>query len=249
MSDERLGDELRALGASLDVRPPDPSTVATAVLQRIATEEQRAPASRLRASFRRHRVRLAAVVVALLAALVLTPPVRAVVADWLGLDGVVVRPGPSEPSAPPPPTAAESGLSIAEARELVAFDPVVPAGLGEPDGVEVSAGGRALSITWGHGEKTVRLDQFDAHLSRLLMKTAVIEEAAQPVDVGTGEALWFSEPHDLVLLDEHGRERPGTARIARPTLVWEVGETTLRLEGLDRQEAIAVAESTETGTG
>lgn len=250
MDDDRLAAELRVLGTSLDVAAPDAAAVATAVLDRLADEDLRvgASATRIRATVARYRVRVVAAAVALLIALGLTPPVRAVVAEWFGFGGVVVRPGPSEQSASPP-LPVESGLTLAAARDLVEFEPVVPEALGEPDGVEVSADRRMLTLTWGDGDDTVRLDQFDGRLSALFLKTAVIEETAERLEVGVDEAWWFSEPHRLVVLDD-GRERTESARVAEPTLVWRSGEVTLRLEGLGRERAVEVAESVAgIGTG
>ncbi|TDE15079.1 hypothetical protein [Jiangella asiatica] len=239
MDDRALTAELRDLGASLEVHGPDPAAVAVAVLDRIATEEA-APAARV--PRRRLRARLAAVAVALLVALVLTPPVRAAVGEWLGFGGVVVRPGPSQPSASAPPTA--SGLTLAQARELVAFEPLQPARLGPPTGVEVSADARLLTMTWGDGAGTVRLDQFDGEPSPMFVKTALLGETAVSIPVGDTTVWWFSEPHDLRMLDGDGREQAHLTRVAGPTLVWVVDGVSLRLEGMDRDESLAVAAST-----
>lgn len=250
MNEDTLVDELRGLGSSLDVPAPDPEASAAAVLQRLAEDD--VPAASRAGGFvavvRRYRVRIAAALLALLVALTLTPPVRATVAEWFGFAGVIVRPGPSEPSAPAPPPG-DAGLSLSAARELVAFEPVLPDVLGTPDGVDVTSERRLMTLTWHDGDETVRLDQFDGRLSPLFMKTAQMNDTAERIDLGAGEAYWFSEPHDLVLLDD-GRERTEPPRVAAPTLVWQAGDVTLRLEGLDRQEAIAIAESVpRAGTG
>jgi hypothetical protein len=48
----------------------------------------------------------------------------------------------------------------------------------------------------------------------------------------------------VVLLGPDGSRRRETARLGGPTLIWERGATTLRLEGeLSQQQAISIAES------
>jgi hypothetical protein len=247
--DDALDRELRALGATLgtalDDRGPASDTVATAVLLRLDAEPAPAIPVPARPPVRR---RLAIGAVAVLIALGLTPPVRAAVVDWLGIGAVAVRPGPSQPSAGAPPTAS-AGLSLDAAAELAGLTPVVPPVLGPPDGVEVSADRRVLSLTWGDGDATVRLDQFADPVSPVYVKTAVVGTTATPVAVGGREAWWLGTPHDLVLLAPDGTERTETARVAGPTLVWlDDDGVTFRLEGAQRARAVEIAASA-LGTG
>lgn len=110
-----------------------------------------------------------------LLALLAAPPVRAEVAEWLGFAGVQVRLDPESPSrsaAAPPPPRAPGDTPLVEASALVAFSPVVPALLGAPDGVEVSADRRILSMTWDTDSGVVRIDQIDAGLDYAMAKTA-----------------------------------------------------------------------------
>lgn len=239
--DDVLDRELRALGAALDDGGPAPDAVATAVLLRLEAE----PVAPKRAPIRR---RLAVAAVAAVVALGLTPPVRAAVGEWLGIGAVVVRPGPSQPSASAPP-AASAGLSLDAAAELAGRTPVVPPVLGRPDGVEVSADRRVLSLTWDDGAGTVRLDQLADAISPVYVKSAVLGSTATALTVAGNEAWWFSTPHDLVLLAPDGSERTDTARVAGPTLVWlDDDGVTFRLEGVDRERAVEIAESA-LGTG
>jgi hypothetical protein len=108
-----LEQELRELGRTLIVAPP-PDDLGERVLVRVRTES----ASRGRlstwwgwlTSSRRRLV--AAIVAALLIGLVLTPPVRAAVVEWLRIGGVLIK------SAPPPagPSASQEGdLSLERA--------------------------------------------------------------------------------------------------------------------------------------
>ncbi|MGH8826991.1 MAG: hypothetical protein ACRDVZ_05175, partial [Jiangellaceae bacterium] len=57
-------------------------------------------------------------------------------------------------------------------------------------------------------------------------------------------ALWFVEPHEVVLLDDEDVRRTESARLAGHTQIWPNGATTLRLEGdlsLDRAVEIAAS--------
>lgn len=245
MSTDRLADELRALSRTLDVPAPDDDAVAEAVLARV--DELDRPRRRVgwRRTLPRHRWRAAlAAFAGLLLVLALTPAVRAAVADWFGFGGVVVRPGPAVSSAPPPPRAT-GGLTLEQGERLVGFTAVVPAPLGRPDGVEVSADRRVLSLTWhgpGDGD-TIRVDEFDGQVSPVFVKTAKNAEWLSLGPDATG--WWFPEPHQLRFIDRDGIERVETTRPAGPTLVWLAGGVTLRLEGLAKQPAVDVALTTD----
>ena len=94
---DRLVADLTHLGHDIPVTPPSP-TLATAVLARVAALPVPAPSRTpwygdlvdLAVGWRR---RIAVAVVALLVALLATPPVRAAVADWFGFAGVIVQRG------------------------------------------------------------------------------------------------------------------------------------------------------------
>lgn len=241
--DDALDRELRTLGRSLgsalDADAPAPAAVATAVLDRLRTTPEPARSTRLRGRGRR----LAVVAIAVLVALGLTPPVRAAVGEWLGIGAVAVRPGPSQPSASAPPEA-PAGHSLSAAAELTGLTPAVPPVLGPPDGVEVSADRRVLSLTWGSDEATVRLDHVADPLSPVYVKTALLGSTASRLTVAGREAWWFGTPHDLVLLAPDGTERTESARVAGPTLVWVDDGVTFRLEGAgDRDRAVEIASS------
>jgi hypothetical protein len=140
---------------------------------------------------------------------------------------------PQVPTEPP-------GMTLAEAGDLVGFAPLVPAESGSPDGVGVSDDRRVLSLTWGRGEEVVRLDVFTEGLDPAFWKTA---RDATRVDVAGTDGLWFATPHHIVVQRE-GEVEEVPARTAGPTLVWVVGDRTLRLEGdLTLEWAQRIAES------
>ena len=246
MSDlDRLADDLARLGRSLSTPAPS-ADLATTVLERVASLPT--PTSvpvpwfrRLADRGTRWQRRAAVAVVALLVALLATPPVRAAVADWFGFAGVIVERGPVGDGDPDPPPPAKGGLTVAEAAGLVAFTPLVPAELGEPDAVEVSADRVIVSMSWTTEDGPVRLDQFDGRLDFRIAKTS---PGVQYAAVGDTDALWFEEPHEVVILDDEERPRTESARLAGHTLIWPVGDLTMRLEGdltLERAVGIGVS--------
>ena len=256
MYDDLVAD-LTALGRVIDqsaasgLSTQGTTELATAVMDRVATLPVPAPATaskrrswtrRLSGSLESRRRRIAVAVVAVLLAMLATPPVRATVVDWFGFAGVLVERGSpaTDPAPPPPEVAAEQALS--EAAELVDFTPLVPESLGPPDGVEVSADRRVLSMSWSTADEGVlRVDQFAADLDFTIAKRA---PGVQYARVGGSDALWFEEPHEVVLLEADGSRRTESARLAGHTLIWQDGGTTLRLEGdLDLARAVEIANS------
>ncbi|HST81030.1 MAG TPA: hypothetical protein VLL08_04790 [Kineosporiaceae bacterium] len=252
-TDDVLAAELRALGRSVPTIEPEPAgtDLAAAVLARLADVP---PPSASRWQVLRHRVgsaigrrrRILVLIVALLFGGLGVPGVRAAVIDWFTFDGVKVHlqpaPGPSTTEPSPPPTA--HGGSLDRARTLVAFRPVDLPALGPPDGVEVSTDHRLLSLTWNDANgTTARLDEFDGTLDYVFAKTA---PGAEWTSVAGVTALWFEQPHEVVILDAAGNRRTETARLAGHTLIWELQGTVLRLEGdFTRDQAIEIAESAE----
>ncbi|MEQ7124317.1 hypothetical protein ABN034_07300 [Actinopolymorpha sp. B11F2] len=248
-----LADDLRVLGRTIHTPAPDGDALAAAVMERLAAEPAptghrgrlRAWAAAwtepIRAVLREPRRVAVVAATALVVALALTPPVRATVAEWFGF-GVVVRPGPRVPSAPPPPSATGS-LTMKDAARLVRFIPVVPRALGTPDKVDVASDGRLLSLSWSSSGGTRRLDEFEGQLAPMFVKS-VSRGEAEYVDLDGRTALWFPTPHEVALIDEAGAERTESARPAGPTLVWESSGVTLRLEGVaDKRRAIEIARS------
>ncbi|MEU9207534.1 hypothetical protein AB0D27_06145 [Streptomyces sp. NPDC048415] len=261
----RLPEELRALGRSLD-RPgaAGSESMVERVLEQILAEripvpvaEPPGPRERLRAVRRWARARrraLTAGLCGLLTVLVLTPPVRAAVVDWFGFGGVEVR---YDPSAVPSPGARVPGcgpsLTPAEAGRRAGFAPLVPDTLGVPDAVTVTRepkGRLLMSLCWREHGRTVRLDEYPAHLDIGFAKT--VREPPEWVPLGGAEdysdqALWFPKPHLLSfwLIDPDGDRFTRSERTAGPTLLWmQGGEVTLRLEGVpSKARAVEIAKS------
>ena len=243
-----LDAELRALGRTLVVAPPADDLVEQ-VLGRLpaGSGPRRRRAS---AGGRTRRRRLVAVIIALVVlGLGLTPPVRAAVVEWLRIGGVLVRTEPPVSGPSPTPSSPPSigpTVSLTEAKELVDFPVGVPAELGPPDRVSVSADRRVVAMDWGTGRGQLHLDQFDGELSWMFLKRT--RDPFQVTVVNGRDAVWFATAHSISYRDRDGHERTEDARIAGPCLVWEraVGgrRVTMRLEG-DQSlvDAVGAAES------
>jgi hypothetical protein len=133
--------------------------------------------------------------------------------------------------------------SVAQAAAAVGFPISLPRDLGAPDGVQVAPDRRVVSMSWTSGrDGDLRLDQFDASLDFSMLKRTPRVEFTQ---VDGSDAMWFEEPHEVVLLAPDGSRRTESARLAGHTLIWLKGDTTLRLEGdVTLERAIQIAEST-----
>ena len=256
MAEERYDDLVRDLtGLGRGIDPPALSHgLTTDVMERIAalpTPGRRAGAwtrmwrqvgHRVADGAATRRRRIALVTASALLALLATPPVRAAVVDWFGFGSVLVERGEPGPGSAPPPPEVGQDLSVRAAAAAVDFAVRVPAALGVPDGVEVSSDKRRVSMSWASDEDgPVRLDQFGAGLDFSVLKVA---PEVMYTSVGQNDALWFEEPHEVVLLEPDGSTRTESARLAGHTLVWLDDAATLRLEGdLTLERAVEIAAS------
>ncbi|MFF0060242.1 hypothetical protein ACFYRC_01625 [Streptomyces sp. NPDC005279] len=253
---EALREELRGLGRGIRIPDVDGETMAERVLAQLLAEAvpvAAAPgrAERFRRWTRRRGRALTVALSGLVVVLVLTPPVRAAVADWFGFSGVDVR---YDPSLPPPPEGpvpwCHDPVPWAEAERRAGFRARVPGTLGEPDAVSVTVGpaGRSVvSLCWSERGRTIRLDEFPARLDLGFAKEARLMPEWVALSGGTG--LWFAEPHLLRfrMTDAQGAGWTEAERTAGPTLLWTAADerTTLRLEGVaSLPRAKEIAEST-----
>ncbi|MEV0689902.1 hypothetical protein [Streptomyces sp. NPDC050388] len=244
---ERLREELRAFGRSLDGPggAAESESMVERVLGRILAEQVPVPAAepagageRLRAARHWTRARwrsLAAAVCGLLTVLALTSPVRAAMTDWFGFGGVEVR---YDPSAVPSPDAEVRGcgrsVSLGEAERRAGFTPLVPETLGVPDAVTVSGlprGRFLVSLCWRREGRTIRLDEFPGRLDITFTKTVREQPEWLPLggegdeDGAPRSAYWFPRAHLLSfwMVDTDGHRFTRAERTAGPTLLWAHG--------------------------
>jgi hypothetical protein len=219
--------------------------------------------------FSRPRMILAAAAAAavLLTVVLGVPPVRTAIAHWLGIQGVVISPVTSLAPMPTPhttvsPSGPGSNLSLGQrstletARQTAAFPVVLPQALGSPDAVyERSDLGPVVTIVYGPrgglppshltGVGLLITEFRGATDPMLIQKFVGPETTVTPVTVDGGSGFWLDRaPHQLAYLLPGGGFAADTLRLAGPTLVFERGDVTIRLEGnLTETQALAIAHS------
>ena len=195
-----------------------------------------------RPPFRQRRVAIALVVVVVVAigAVFAVPQARTAILDWLGLRNVSVIRVEKLPAV-----AAHGNLDLGQ---RVTFDdakrraPWLLVPDGTPDSVWVNKslpGGRVSLLWWTPSHVRLLLTEFTG---RTYIEK-VIDGDTQVERVKIGDAgAWFQGPHVVMFQDRDGRFRESHARLARNTLVWQMGDITLRLEGgLTKDEALRIA--------
>lgn len=223
-----LDRELRALGEA--VAFPDTPNFAPAVLARL-------PARPAPVWPRRLALVAAIVGVAVVAGLAV-PQARTAILRFLGIGAVHVELVDRLPVVEP-------GAPLALGAEVdpddAPFPVLLPAALGEPDGV--FADGDIVTLVYGSPD-AVRLLVTEIAgppvPDEVVKKVVVSTTRAQfvPIEGADEPGLWIEgEPHLLVL--------PGAPpRLAANTLVWRRGDLTLRIEGAARlDDAVRIAES------
>jgi hypothetical protein len=250
--------QLTALGRELDWPPtPDVSTAVTARLRRSAPGLRRRvwPA----AGFRRS---LAIAVVALLVlaggVFAAVPSVRHSVLEFFGLRGATIERRDHLPPAPSPrlPKVGER-TTLAHAREVLGFEPLVPGAAGTPDAtfVDGSVPGGRLSLEYrprpGLPEaKSTKLgllvDEFRGDLNPDYMgKMAGQASSVEPFELEGDRAIWVSgAPHFFFYRSPRSAFEERELRIAQNVLLLEQGRLLIRLEGaFGKKRAIELARS------
>jgi hypothetical protein len=235
------------LGRSLEF-PPTPD-LAARVRERIAAEK--APRRRVTLIPARRALVVALAVLAVsVGALMAVPGTRAAILEFFGLRGVTIERVDTLPTVPKQTALDDLGsrVSLDEARELAAFEVVVPERLGEPDEVyflDFPPGGMVSFVYGSVEEPRALFTQFRATVDEVFFKK--VEAGTEIEDVRIGEQFGFylsGNPHVFGYLDEDGQFREETVRLVGNVLLWERGELTLRLEGdISRDEALRIARS------
>ncbi len=187
-------------------------------------------------------------------------PARRAVADLFGLEGVRVV--PVSPSAPTPRTTIDEAtdfgerVTLAEARDRVSFDVALPSAsvLGEPDDVFVRTGPGLESVTLVYrprpGLPEIRasdvgliLSEYAGSAAPYFEKYVDARHPPTPVTVaGTWPGLRFPGPQQVLVRDPSGEIHAEHPRLSAPSLVWQQGEVTLRLEAaIGQRRALDIA--------
>ena len=207
---------LRQLGAELDW-PAQPS-----LAPRVATAI-RAPHRR---SLRRPLALAFAVLVLAVAVAMAVPPARSAILDFFHIGGVEIQRVETVPRLPAERAAPGVRVPLAEARNSVDFDLVVPDGY---QSVYLTAG--IVTFVW----QDRLLMEFRGD-EQLLKKVIEQDSSIQWVDVNGSPGVWIQG-------EKHGLFIPGgEPRLAGNTLIWVRDGVTYRLEGdLTRTEALTDA--------
>jgi hypothetical protein len=234
----------------LSVAWPETPDLAAAVSDRLAA----APARRRRPEWPAWRVGVA-VAAALIAVVMIVPPARSAVLEWLGLASVRIE--RSEPQPTGRDLLLGEPVSLEEARERAGFPLVVPAALGEPDAVYLStdpATGRRVEFVYRARDGLPRsgatgvgalFTQFRGPARVFIEKTVGTGAQAERLDVAGDPAIWISgAPHGFAYSGANGTAFE-EQRLAGNTLLVERDDgVLLRLEAdIAREEAARIAAS------
>jgi hypothetical protein len=256
-----LEQRLRELGADLGF-PPTPPLVA-AVRARLNARPDARVTRLLPPPWWRRRIAVAAMTVALALVLVLAiPPARTTVAHWLGVRGVEIVPVQTLPPIPtataqPSPSPSAPGdllrlgvvVPLDQVPARVGFTPVVPSALGTPDAVWVrDEGGGIVTLVYlprpglpasGPTGVGLLITELRAGIDqRLLGKFVDPSTPLLPVTVAGGQGFWIGgAPHAVGYLLPGGNSLFDDLRLAGPTLLFERGDLTVRIEGLAEEQA------------
>jgi hypothetical protein len=163
------------------------------------------------------------------------------------IPGVDVRRVPTPPtaSAPGDPERLDLGrrVSLAEARETVGINVLVPQRLGDPDAVFVGRQPTGGRVTLMYRPRADLPEDGNTGVGLLVTlfrgttDTAFVEKqvgpetSVRPITVEGAPGMWIEgAPHTVAYLDADGRLVPDTLRLAGNALIWQLGEITLRLE-------------------
>ena len=196
-----------------------------------------------RRSWRRPVVVAIALLVLAIGAALLVPPARTAILDWLGLRHVnVSRVDTLPPTHPLGRLDLGEKVTAAEARRRAPWL-LVPDDAPDSQYVNGSVPGGLVSLVWGSAASP-RLLLTELTGRAYIEKIVQSGQAVEAVQVGDAGA-WFEGDHAVIYSDRSGVIHEGGARLAGNTLVWQVGGTTLRLEGdLTKAQALRIARST-----
>jgi hypothetical protein len=263
---DALIDDLRDLGADLDLAPGDPVAAAVERIRAGTPAVSARPRWRGRVVEGRERVLLAAAAVLLvaMAATVAIPGSRQAVARWIGIGQVTVTYTDEIPDTAG--RAYDLGTAVPLERAIVTADRAgwrlrAPGVLGEPDRALVGRPAGSVTLVWAPAADLPEIHDSGLGLVLTAMpgttdaggmsKQGTMGTTVELVRVGDRPAYWIAgAPHEVVITDPDGRVVHDTSRLAGNTLVWTEGDVTYRLESAhDREEAVELAGDLRTVMG
>ena len=187
---------------------------------------------------------VAAVVLVLALVTTLVPAVRDRVIAWLGIRGVTIERSEAIGPVEQLPPGTMIGDPVALDDPTLPLTPLLAAALGDPAGVFVDDVGR-VTLLYDDDGRTLLLTQFVGDLEPAILKQVGVETEVEPAMVNGEPAIWIGDgPHAVFFIDRDGNVSEDRGRLAGSTLLWEVGEVTLRLEGaMSMERAVEIAES------
>jgi hypothetical protein len=253
--------KLQRTGAEVEY-PPTPALAAT-VTERLRAEGVTAPVRPLRRPPTLRIALVAAAIFLLLAGGVVAavPAARHAVLDLVGLRGAtVIRVPYISGNVEAHPGLAVSGpISLESAQRELSFDPLLPADLGEPDGVFTAAEyvppGGELILTYAprpglplsrYTGVGLLIDEINGNFApgffgKMIPRGVPIER----LRIDGHYAIWIEGLHEFHYKDAATHIfRIGTARLAGNTLLVQRGPVMVRIEGkFGRAKAIEIARS------
>jgi hypothetical protein len=233
---------LRELARQVEF-PPTPDLAST-VRQRLGA----APRRRFALPRRRALAVAFAILAVAVGAVMAVPSARTAVLEWLGIKGVAVVRVEKLPEAP---LTNEVGLgervTLEDARGRAPWL-VEPRDedVGAPDEVYISddVPGGQVTFVWGTRQEA-RLLMTQSPGSPFAEKMLQPDSETERTDVNGQRAIWFfGEEHFFVFRDRNGELQEDTGRLVGNTLLWEVGDLTVRIEGdLSQKQALEIARS------
>ena len=265
LSHSELEQVLVEIGRQLDY--PLTPELTTAVQRRLTGPRAPQPPPRrwgwplLQPSARRWALALVALLVAAAAVVALSPEVRSVVAQRLGLRGVVIT---QLSALTPVPVGAPLNLgrptTLEAAADAVAWRIEVPRSLGAPDEVyqtDLPPGGQVALLYRPRADlpaaSTTGVGALITEFQATLPSGGVVGKGVPPgtrlesVTVNASDGYWIEGALHVMFMFQNtrGQYDSETTRLAANVLLWEDGPLTLRLEGaMSKDAALAIATST-----
>jgi len=208
----------------------------------------RAPVAAYRRPRGRALLAIAAAIVVITAAVVAVGPARHAIADWLGIGAVEVQhsdrlvPPATGPNTVPgasatDTTAPESSAAktLATARTEVDFPIVTPRSplAGALAGVEVDARPPGGLVVLRYPRFTL-IEVASRAGSGPILRKIVGPARVDDVTVAGVPGMWIAGAHEIGYVDRNGALRTDTVRRSGPVLLFERGDVTYRIEGLNR---------------